>query len=194
MVTFKDRRRFSRLIIQLGVRYQNHCTESYELHQGQGIIRNISLSGILFDAEDTSTLRVGQCLSLTIIAPMLFLEQDHIPHLKATGIIVRLEPPGYVNSNHGVAVRLTESLSFASPDLPDFHKFTNERAKAKGGEFIPLHASSKTRTNDPLYTNPSRVPKGIDCLSGSSERIYSDTEPLGLQELNLPFFDIPGRK
>ncbi len=153
MVTFEDRRRFSRFIIQLGVRYQIHCPESDKLHQGQGIIRNISFSGILFDAEDTSTLRVGQYLSLTINAPMFFLEQDHIPHLTARGIIVRLEPPGYVNPNYGVAVRLTKNLSFASPDLPEFPAVTNEPTKSQEGEFIPLYTSLQPRIHDLSYTD-----------------------------------------
>ncbi len=114
MFPLPDRRRFSRLIISLVVRYQTSSPENGEMQQGQGIISNISLSGTLFYLDQPAVFLPGQFLRLTIVAPMLFLANDHIPQLTATGEIVRLEPPGGANPNYGVAVNFVENLSFAA--------------------------------------------------------------------------------
>lgn len=109
-----DRRRFSRLIVSLAVKYQTRSPESGELRQGEGVIDNISLSGGFFYVDRPEALRPGQLLRLTILAPMLFLAKDLIPQLTATGEVVRLEPPGYANPNYGVAVNFVENLSFVA--------------------------------------------------------------------------------
>ncbi len=108
-----ERRRFSRFIIQLAVRYQTRTPESEEMYQGQGESRDLSLSGGFFYLDPPMALRPGQFLNLTIVAPMFFLESDAIPHLTATAEIVRLEPPGSSNPHYGVAVIFVDNLSFA---------------------------------------------------------------------------------
>ncbi len=108
-----ERRRFSRFIIQLAVKYQILAPETGELYQGQAESRDISLSGGFFYVDPPVDLQPGQFLDLTIVAPMFFLESDHIPHLTATGKIIRLEPPGAASPQYGVAVNFVDQLSFA---------------------------------------------------------------------------------
>lgn len=108
-----ERRRFNRLIIQLPVSYQTFHPESGELHQGHGVIRDISLSGSFFHLDHEAPFQPGQLLSLTIAAPLPFMDIEHISHFTAQGEVVRLEPPGPSNPNYGVAVNFLENLSFA---------------------------------------------------------------------------------
>jgi len=110
-----ERRRFNRVIISLPVYYQTWHPESGELHQGQGVIRDISLSGSFFHLDHEVPIQPGQLLSLTIAAPLPFLDIDHISHFTAQGEVVRLEPPGPADPRYGIAVNFLQNLSFASP-------------------------------------------------------------------------------
>lgn len=113
MISPLERRRFNRLIIPLPVHYQTIHPGSGELHQGHGVIRDISLSGSFFHLDHEAPFQAGQLLSLTITAPLPFMENEHISNFTAQGEVVRLEPPGPSNPNYGVAVNFLENLSFA---------------------------------------------------------------------------------
>ena len=108
-----ERRRFSRFIIPLEVRYQAQCPVSGELHQGRGVLRDISLTGSFFHVDHPIDFQTGQILALTIAAPLPFLDSHHISHFTAAGEVVRLEPPGPTNPNYGVALNFIQALSFA---------------------------------------------------------------------------------
>jgi len=108
-----ERRRFSRFIIPLEVRYQTQCPVSGELHQGQGVLRDISLTGSFFHVDHPVDFQPGQILSLTIAAPLPFLDNHHIAQFTAAGEVIRLEPPGPTNPNFGVAINFSQALSFA---------------------------------------------------------------------------------
>lgn len=113
MFSPSDRRRFNRLIIPLTVCYQTCHPESGQLHQGHGVIRDISLSGSFFHLDHAESFKPGQLLSLTIPAPLPCMDINHISHFTAQGEVVRLELPGSANPNYGVAVNFLENLSFA---------------------------------------------------------------------------------
>ncbi len=113
MSSSMERRRFSRLTIPLEVRYQTHCPVSGELHEGQGILRDISLTGSFFHVDHPVNFQPGQILALTIAAPLPFLDNNHISHFTAAGEVVRLEPPGPANPNFGIAINFSQALSFA---------------------------------------------------------------------------------
>ena len=108
-----ERRRFNRLIIPLPVRYQTSHPESGELHQGEGVIRDISLSGTFFHLDHEASFQTGQILSLTIMAPLPGLDIGLISHFSAEAEVVRLEPPGPSDPRYGVAVNFLQNLSFA---------------------------------------------------------------------------------
>lgn len=110
-----ERRRFSRFIIPLEVRYQTQCPVSGELRQGQGVLRDISLTGSFFHVDHPVSFQPGQILSLTIAAPLPFQDNHHISQFTAAGEVIRLEPPGPANSNFGVAINFNQALSFALP-------------------------------------------------------------------------------
>ncbi len=109
-----ERRRFSRFIVPLTVQYLTHCPVSGEPCRGHGVLRDISLSGGFFHLDHDVTFKPGQVISLTIAAPLPFMDNNNLSHLKAEGEVVRLEPAGPNNPNLGVAVSFLNGLSFAS--------------------------------------------------------------------------------
>ena len=117
MVSSMDRRRFCRIIISLPVRYQIQSPEDGAWHQGQGVIKDISLSGCFFHPDQPVAFQPGQFLYLAITAALPFLDSVLDPHLTATGKVVRLEPPGIADANYGVAVSFKKNLSFGLPDF-----------------------------------------------------------------------------
>jgi len=109
-----ERRRFSRLYISLAVEYHFLQPETGEVHQGQGVLRDISLSGSYFHPDKPLPLTPGQVLSLSIAAPLPYLNMDQTSHLKAQGSVVRVDPPDGANPRPGVAINFLESLTFSS--------------------------------------------------------------------------------
>ncbi len=109
-----DRRRFSRFILPLEVRYETRCPVSGNLCQGQGTLKDISLTGSFFHVDQPVNFQPGQILSLTIAAPLPFFGNDKVSDLAVKGEVIRLEPPGPATSNMGVAVNFIQDLSFAA--------------------------------------------------------------------------------
>jgi hypothetical protein len=110
-----ERRRFSRLAIPLAVEYHFLQPETGEVHRGQGVLRDISLSGSYFHPVEPVPLAPGQVLSLSIAAPLPYLDTDQTSHLKAQGQVVRVDLPGGADPRMGVAIHFLENLSFSTP-------------------------------------------------------------------------------
>ena len=114
MVSLAERRRYNRLVVPLSVEYRTQWSETGEVQQGKGVLRDISLSGGFFHVEPTASFKPGQIISLTIAVPLPFPNFSETSHLKAKGEIVRLEPPGPANPYCGVALQFMEGPSFTS--------------------------------------------------------------------------------
>jgi hypothetical protein len=112
MTSFLERRRFSRIFVSLPVEYLARLPDSCTSRQGQGCIRDISLSGIYFHIDSDITFRQGQILSLSIFAPLQYLEGSDISHLRATGEVIRFDPPEPDQPLGGVALNFLEGPNF----------------------------------------------------------------------------------
>lgn len=113
-----ERRRFQRLLVTLPVEYTACHPESGEFHQGQGILKDFSLSGVYFHSLDPVPLQPGHTLMLTISTLLTPLSQYDLPHIQVQAAVVRLEEPSSDYGYHGVAV------SFL--DFPCFISLTNQ--------------------------------------------------------------------
>ncbi len=109
-----ERRRFSRLAVPLAMEYHFLQPETGEVHRGQGVLRDISLSGSYFHLDEAVPLAPGQVLSLSIAVPLPYLDTDHSSHLKARGEVVRVDPGDGANARLGVAINFLEGLTFSS--------------------------------------------------------------------------------
>lgn len=113
-----ERRRFSRIMVTLPVEYSTRLPDTDAPFQGQGVLRDISLGGTYFHVDPGVSFQPGQILSLTISAPLPFLEESEISHLQATGEVVRFEPPGPDRSQAGVALNFLEGPTFCATPAP----------------------------------------------------------------------------
>jgi c-di-GMP-binding flagellar brake protein YcgR len=113
MTSSFERRRFSRIFISLPVEYCARLPDTDATpYQGQGCLRDISLSGIYFHIDSDISFQQGQILSLSIFAPLQYLEGHDISHLRATGEVIRFDPPEPDRPLGGVALNFLEGPTF----------------------------------------------------------------------------------
>jgi c-di-GMP-binding flagellar brake protein YcgR len=114
MTSPMERRRFNRIQVSLPVEYHARLPDTDAPLKGQGIIRDISLGGAFFHVDSDTSFQLGQILSLTIYAPLPYLEGSDISHLLATGEVVRFEPPTPSQPQAGVALNFLEGPTFCA--------------------------------------------------------------------------------
>jgi c-di-GMP-binding flagellar brake protein YcgR len=119
MASFLERRRFSRIFVSLQVEYQARLPDSEISYQGQGYLRDISLSGVYFHVDSNMSFQQGQILSLSIFAPLQYLEGSDISHLRATGQVLRFDPPAPHQPLGGVALNFLEGPTFLGQQAPN---------------------------------------------------------------------------
>ena len=114
MTSPMERRRFSRIMVSLPVEYHTRLPDTDAPFQGQGVLRDISLSGTYFHVDPDTSFQPGQILSLTVFAPLPYLEDTDITHLQATGEVIRFDPPAPDRPQAGVALNFLGGLTFCA--------------------------------------------------------------------------------
>jgi c-di-GMP-binding flagellar brake protein YcgR len=109
-----DRRRFNRITVTLPVAYHTRHPDTDAPFQGQGVLRDISPSGTYFHVDPGTSFQPGQILSLTVSAPLLYLEDTDLSHLQATGEVIRFDPPTPNRPQAGVALNFLGGLTFCN--------------------------------------------------------------------------------
>jgi hypothetical protein len=110
-----ERRRFNRITVSLPVTYHTRHPDTDAPFQGQGVLRDISPVGSYFHVDPGSYFQLGQILSLTVTAPLLYLEDTDLSHLQATGEVIRFDPPTPCRPQAGVALNFLGGLTFCNP-------------------------------------------------------------------------------
>jgi hypothetical protein len=116
MSSLLERRRFNRIFVSLPVEFYARLPNAEAPRQGQGCLRDISLSGIYFHIDADMSFQQGQILSLSIFAPLQYLEGSDISHLRATGEVIRFDPPEPDRPRGGVALNFLEGPTFLSEE------------------------------------------------------------------------------
>jgi hypothetical protein len=109
-----ERRRFNRITVTLPVTYHTRHPDTDAPFQGQGLLRDISPVGSYFHVDPGSYFQPGQILSLTVSAPLLYLEDTDISCLQATGEVIRFDPPTPNRPQAGVALNFLGGLTFCN--------------------------------------------------------------------------------
>jgi PilZ domain len=125
MTSFLERRRFNRIFVSLPVEYCARLPNTDAPCQGQGCLRDISLSGIYFHINSDISFQEGQILSLSIFAPLQYLEGNDISHLQATGEVIRFDPPEPDRPMGGVALNFLEGPTFLANKEPETFQSLN---------------------------------------------------------------------
>jgi c-di-GMP-binding flagellar brake protein YcgR len=118
MSSSRERRRFSRITVTLPVVYDTRRPDTDVPFQGQGLLRDISLGGTYFHVDSGTSFQPGQILSLTVAAPLLYLEDTDISCLQATGEVIRFDPPTPDRAQAGVALNFLGGLTFCNTPTP----------------------------------------------------------------------------
>ena len=114
MISPLERRRFNRITVSLPVAYHTRLPDTDAPFQGQGVLRDISLGGTYFHVDPGISFQPGQILSLTVSAPLLYLEDTDLSHLQATGEVIRFDPPTPNRPQAGVALNFLGGLTFCN--------------------------------------------------------------------------------
>jgi hypothetical protein len=125
MTSLLERRRFNRIFVSLLVEFYARLPDAEIPYQGQGCLRDISLSGIYFHIDSDMSFEQGQILSLSIFAPLQYLEGSDISHLRATGEVIRFDPPEPDRPLGGVALNFLEGPSFLSREEQEMFQNLN---------------------------------------------------------------------
>lgn len=125
MSSLLERRRFSRIFVSLPVEYQARLPDTNAFCQGHGCLRDISLSGIYFHIDSGISFQQGQILSLSIFAPLQYLEGSDISHLRATGQVIRFDPPEPNRPLGGVALNFLEGPTFLAKEEAEMFQGVN---------------------------------------------------------------------
>jgi hypothetical protein len=116
-----ERRQFNRLTIALPVAFHTRLPDTDAPFQGRGVLRDISLTGTYFHVDPSTSFQPGQIISLTVTAPLPYLEDTDTSHLQATGEVIRFDPPSPNYPQAGVALNFLGGLTFrTTPPQPMF--------------------------------------------------------------------------
>jgi hypothetical protein len=105
----KDRRH-PRLNIQLPIRFIVEEPETRDCQAGQGMLKNISFGGILFEVEPPLPVKPGQVREFSFYLMPDKTKQRDQTHFQAQGLVLRIEPPDPNSSAYGVAVQFLSEL------------------------------------------------------------------------------------
>jgi c-di-GMP-binding flagellar brake protein YcgR len=109
-----ERRRFNRITVTLPVAYHTRLPDTDAPFRGKGMLRDISLGGTYFHVEPSTSFQPGQILSLTVSAPLLYLDDTDLSCLQATGEVIRFDPATPNRPQAGVALNFLGGLTFCN--------------------------------------------------------------------------------
>lgn len=105
-----DNRRHPRLHLQLPIRFIVEQPETRDSQAGQGMLKNISYGGILFQVEPPLPVKPGQVREFYFYPVDEHAEQCDLTHFEAQGLVLRIDPPDRNSSAYGVAVQFLSAL------------------------------------------------------------------------------------
>ena len=105
-----DNRRHPRLNLQLPIRFVVEQPETRDSQAGQGMLKNISYGGILFQVEPPLPVKPGQVREFYFYPMDEHAEQFDWKHFEAQGLVLRIDPPDRNSSAYGVAVQFLSAI------------------------------------------------------------------------------------
>jgi hypothetical protein len=106
-----DERRHPRLHLRLPIRFIVEQPETRDSQAGQGMLKNISYGGILFQAEPPLPVERGQIREFSFCLNPDTKKECDLAHFHAQGLVLRIEPPDPNSSAYGVAVQFLSALT-----------------------------------------------------------------------------------
>ncbi|PIU54517.1 MAG: hypothetical protein COS90_00390 [Deltaproteobacteria bacterium CG07_land_8_20_14_0_80_60_11] len=105
-----EKRRHPRLHLQLPIRFIVEQPETRDSQSGQGMLKNISYGGILFQVEPPLPVQPGHVREFSFFLTPENNKECDLAHFQAQGLVLRIEPPDPNSSAYGVAVQFLSAL------------------------------------------------------------------------------------
>jgi len=105
-----EKRRHPRLHLQLPIRFIVEQPETRDSQSGQGMLKNISYGGILFQVEPPLPVQPGHVREFSFFLSPKHKKESDLAHFQAQGLVLRIEPPDPNSSAYGVAVQFLSAL------------------------------------------------------------------------------------
>ena len=105
-----ENRRYPRLNLHLPIRFIVEQPETRDSQAGQGMLKNISCGGILFQVEPPLPVEPGQVREFYFYPMDENCEQCDLAHFEAQGQVLRIDPPDPNSTAYGVAVQFLSAL------------------------------------------------------------------------------------
>jgi hypothetical protein len=106
-----DKRRHPRLNISLPIRFVVEQPETRDSQSGQGMLKNISYGGILFQVEPPLPVQPGHVREFSFFLTPENAKESDLTHLQAQGLVLRIDPPDPNSSAYGVAIQFLSALT-----------------------------------------------------------------------------------
>jgi len=105
-----ENRRHPRLYVTLPIRFVVEQPDTNETQAGQGMLKNISYGGILFQAEPPLPVQPGHVREFSFYLTPENQRQCDLTHFRAEGLVLRIEAPEPNSSAYEVAVQFLSAL------------------------------------------------------------------------------------
>jgi hypothetical protein len=112
-----DQRRHPRLHLSLPIRFIVEHLETQESKTGEGVLKNISLGGVLFQVESPLPVQLGHVRDFSFFLVPGNKNYCELTHFRAQGLVLRIEPPERNSPSFGVAVQFLEALKMKDVSL-----------------------------------------------------------------------------
>ena len=106
-----DKRRHPRLHLQLPIRFIVSQPETRDCQIGEGMLKDISYGGILFQVEPPLPVEPGHIREFSFFLTPENDQHRDPAHFKAQGLVLRIDPPDPDSSAYGVAVQFLSALT-----------------------------------------------------------------------------------
>ncbi len=106
-----DKRRHPRLHLEVPIRFIMAQPEIRDSHNGEGILKDISYGGILFQVEPPLPVQPGNIREFSFFLTPKNVKQCDPAHFHAQGLVLRIDPPAPNSKAYGVAVQFLSALT-----------------------------------------------------------------------------------
>jgi hypothetical protein len=106
-----DKRRHPRLHLQFPIRFIVEQPETGDSQDGEGMLKNISYGGILFQVEPPLPVQPGNIREFSFFLTPENTKQCDLARFKAQGLVLRIDPPDPNSSAYGVAIQFLSALT-----------------------------------------------------------------------------------
>jgi PilZ domain len=127
-----DNRRHPRLNLQSPIRFIVEQPETRDSEAGQGMLKNISYGGILFQVDPPLPAKPDDIREFSFFLTSENGQERDLTHLQARGLVLRIEPPDPNSSAYGVAVQFISALT--KNDVTIKMTISPRRRSAKGSQ------------------------------------------------------------